>query len=432
MRVVILNTCSTLNRGDAAIVLGQIRLLQKSFPGVQVTITSKTPGVDQVFFAPVGVEVLPPFTPALSTYKGAMRKLMGSARAMADWPNRRRLVEALRESDIVLSCGGGYFYNYRGILPGTTFWQNVIHAYLATFLNRPLVFLPQSFGPFSSSLSMWGVRWLLEKQDVRKIFVREEVSYELLHNLLKEEQHARIVRCPDMACYLEGDDSGKVAQSERLDAPQPVLAINLREWTFPEVGDPASRRLKRTAYLDALTAAAKFFIQRYNGTVLVVPQALGPDPHEDDRGICAEFYQRLRKQNTESRVVRLQGHEVASLTDLMQFFSGVTMLIGTRLHSCILALIAGVPIVSVGYQYKSQGTLDMLGLGRFNTDIGDLSADWLAASVEGIMTHRQEINEEICQSLVRARSRIDDEVGTVLQSLADNSAAKPKDKGVWL
>jgi colanic acid/amylovoran biosynthesis protein len=418
MRILILNTCSTLNRGDAAIVLGQIRLLQEYCPDAHIAITSRTPALDQAFYGPMGVEVLSPLTPALSLYKGLKRKLVGGARALASWGDKRRLIQALQRSDLVLSCGGGYFYSYRRILPGTTFGQNVIHVYLAAFLDKPLVFLPQSFGPFGSSLAQRGVSRLLERQNVLKVFAREEVSHRLLHRMLSKNHHSKIALCPDMALYLDGNIGQSTLKGEPLDLRQPILAINVREWAFPEAGHLISRRLKREEYLNALTDVARFFIQRYRGSVVVVPQALGPDPSEDDRGICREFCQRVRDCIAESWEVQFREPDTSSLTGFMELLSQVTILIGTRLHSCILALLAGTPAISIGYQYKSQGTLDVLGLGRFNTDINGLSSDWLLAQLEEIMNQRCEIQAEIRQSLSLARTQIDEQVGRLLTSLA--------------
>jgi colanic acid/amylovoran biosynthesis protein len=352
----------------------------------------------------------------LSLYKDLplQGKLVECARALAAWKDKRRLIQALRRSDLVLSCGGGYFYSYRSVLPGTTFWQNIIHARLAAFLDKPLVFLPQSFGPFGSSLAQRGVKRLLEKQSILKVFAREEVSHHYLHRMLSQGHHSKIALCPDMALYLEGNAGQYALKGKPLNLLQPILAINLREWAFPEAKDFASRRSKREEYLNALTIVARFFIQRYRGSVVVIPQALGPDPSEDDRGICTEFCQRVRECVPAGGVVQFREPDTSSLASFMYPLSQVTILIGTRLHSCILALLTGVPAISIGYQYKSQGTMDMLGLGRFNTNITDLSSEWLVGLVEEVMSRRQEIREEIRQSLSRARTWIDDEMSTLL------------------
>jgi colanic acid/amylovoran biosynthesis protein len=421
MRVLILNTCSTLNRGDAAIVRGQIRLLRKYFSDPRITITSKTPAIDRSYYNPMGVEVLAPLTPALSLYRdlSLQGKLVQSARMLARWGDKKCLIQALRRSDLILSCGGGYLYSYRSILPGTTFWQNVIHVRLATLLNKPLVFLPQSFGPFGSFLARRGVKRLLEGQSIVRVFAREEISHQYLRSILNKDYHPRIALCPDMAFYSEENAGQHIPKSEPLGLRQPILAVNLREWAFPEAKDPAARRRKREEYLNALIVAARFFIQHYQGTVVVIPQALGPDPSEDDRGICTEFCQRTRECVPADGVVQIRESDIGSPTDLMGFLCQVALMIGTRLHSCILALLVGVPVISIGYQHKSKGTMDLLGLGRFNTDITELSPEWLLDSVEEIINHRSETQEKIRQHLSHAHAWIDDEVGTLFTSLGD-------------
>jgi colanic acid/amylovoran biosynthesis protein len=418
VKALILNTCSTLNRGDAAIVLGQIRLLQKTCPGVRITLTSKTPALDRAFYHPLGVEVLPPLTPALSSYQGTGRKLREGARALAAVGDKRRLIQAVQCSDLVLSCGGGYFYSYRSTLPGTTFWQNVLHAYLATALHKPLIFLPQSFGPFASPLARRGVRHLLARRSVLHVFAREEISRGLLRQMLGEAMQARVSLCPDMALYLAEGEFSPTYQIEAQDLARPTLVMNLREWAFPEAEVPASRRSKRQDYMEAMATVAHHFVQRYRGEVVVVPQALGPDPAEDDRGICKEFCQRVRNHPSTGEAVQYREPETSSLTEYLALLSQARIVVGTRLHSCILALLAGVPAISVGYQYKSQGTLDLLGLGCLNVDIYDVSAERLLALIEATMDRHQEVCEEIRQRVRQACQQIDDGVGGLIRGAA--------------
>lgn len=413
MNVLILNACSTLNRGDAAIVLGQIHLLQKIRPGVRIALTSKTPGLDRAFYDPLGVEVLPPLTPALSSYRGAGRCLLAVGHSLLTIGDRQRLIRAVRRSDLVLSCGGGYFYSYRSFLPGTTFWQNVVHAYLAAALHKPLIFLPQSFGPFASALARRGVRHLLQRTSVLHVFAREEVSHRLLQGMLGQPMEAKISLCPDMAFYLAGDGPAAGHQGAAPDLAQPTLVMNLREWAFPGARDPASRR---EGYMQAMVAVAHHFVRRHRGQVVVVPQALGPDPAEDDRGICQEFCRRARNLPAAAQAVHYREPATNSLAGYLALLSRASILVGTRLHSCILALLSGVPAVSVGYQYKSQGTLDLLGLGHLNLDIHDLATDDLLARVEATMDRHQEVREEIRQRVRQAGQQIDERVGSLIRS----------------
>jgi colanic acid/amylovoran biosynthesis protein len=53
------------------------------------------------------------------------------------------------------------------------------------------------------------------------------------------------------------------------------------------------------------------------------------------------------------------------------------MLIGTRFHSVIFALTSRIPCVAIGYEHKTRGIMDDLGLGDWVIQIADVEADVL-------------------------------------------------------
>jgi colanic acid/amylovoran biosynthesis protein len=417
MRILILNTYSILNRGDAAIVLGQIWLLRKYCPEAHITITSQTPALDQMFYAQLGVKVLAPLTPTLSHRNGSRRQLIENACSSAAWNDRRRLLDVMQNCDLVLACGGGYLYSYRSTIPGTTFWQSIVQAHVAVSLNKPLVLLPQSFGPLTSKLARKGVQYLLERENVLKIFARENVSASMLLSLLKRPYANKVSLCPDMAFYLAEVVDRFGSGCKLPNASQPILGVNVREWDFPEFGDRRIQLLKRENYLNALTLAASFFIQHYRGMVVIVPQAHGLHQNENDRAICLELYERARKFTRDDHKIQLFEFRAGSVMSLCEMLSRVSIWIGTRLHSCILALLVAVPVISIQYQYKSQGIMDMLGLAHFNVHINTASHEHLIALIEEIMRDRQEIQEKGRHCVRQFRLWIDQEVGTLLKTL---------------
>lgn len=418
MRVLILNTCSTLNRGDAAIVLGQIHLLERCLPGVRIALTSKTPAIDEAFYGPLGVEVLPPLTPALSAHAGMSAKLLGTASSLVDGPGKKRLLALLARSDIVLGCGGGSLYSYRRVFPGTTFWQNIVHLRLAALMGRPLVLLPQSFGPLKSAAARSAVKALLNAGPVVRILARERNSCELLRQLVPPPQQHRIALCPDMAFYLRRSIAWPERPARLARPTTPMLAVNLREWAFPECGSAAGRGARREACLEAIAAASAFFVERCRGRVVVIPQALGPDPSEDDRAICQELVERVRARAGDPTLVEFVNPGTASLSEYLRLLSQVTLLIGTRLHACLLTMLAGAPAISIGYQPKSEGTLAMLGLQHLNMNISEISTGRLVSAMESVLADRDEVAAQIGQRVEEAAAHIDREVGSLLRSLA--------------
>jgi polysaccharide pyruvyl transferase WcaK-like protein len=68
-------------------------------------------------------------------------------------------------------------------------------------------------------------------------------------------------------------------------------------------------------------------------------------------------------------------------------------LLGTRLHSCILAACAGCPAVAIRYQgFKTEGVMRGLGLSRHVHDINSVTSDALFASIGQVVTTRSALS----------------------------------------
>ena len=348
MNVLVLNTHSVLNSGDAGIVLAQIGLLREFLPGAEISLTSRTPRLDETFYEPMGIRVLPPLIPA----KGIPRGIRG----------RGELLRALRKCDLVLASGGGYFWSNRRVFPGRVFFQNVLPVLRAAGLEKPIAFLPQSFGPTFSRPARAFLSACLNGRSVARIFAREKASFDFVKGLLGGRPNAeKVSLCPDLAFALGGPESDSAGLDPGL--PRPVLAVTLRTWDFPGAGGPAAVEKMRRAYFDGMVEAARRFIQAGNGSALVLSQVRGPWAYEDDRVISRQFAEALGRAAGASRVRLIDPPEAALPGQIIGILRRTDAVMATRLHSAIFALLAGrIPVV-IGYQPKSAGTMDLLGLG---------------------------------------------------------------------
>jgi colanic acid/amylovoran biosynthesis protein len=75
------------------------------------------------------------------------------------------------------------------------------------------------------------------------------------------------------------------------------------------------------------------------------------------------------------------------------------LFLGTRLHSNIFALTEGVPVVAIGYQYKTRGVMRMLGLEPWVLDIEEVEPQELAALLERAWEDRTEIRARLAEAL---------------------------------
>ncbi|NWG00233.1 MAG: polysaccharide pyruvyl transferase family protein [Thermoanaerobaculaceae bacterium] len=384
MRVVLLNTHSVLNSGDAAIVVAEIELLRELLGDVQITATSRTPQQDAAFFRELRATVLPPLLPAPSVWRTVGEQLAGCMGNLAALHMKRRLVHAIARADLVISSGGGYFFSNRKLLPGPMFWQAYGHVFVAQRLGKRVLFAPQSFGPFADPLSVKLVRRLLQHPRVVAVLVREASSLELLRALpANAALGKRIALCPDLAFVFPSP----VPSSVRPDGARgraPVLGVTVREWSFPECS-AAERDRKRAAYLHAVTEACLAFHRSQQGSICILPQARGPGRFEDDRAMARELHHRLVSAIPAAHVTLAELAPDLPPQGVLRLVAGTDLLLATRLHSAIFACLAGRPFLAIGYQPKTAGIMSMLGLEDCSIPMGAVTAERLTATLQRLV-----------------------------------------------
>jgi colanic acid/amylovoran biosynthesis protein len=407
-RILIVNVHSQANAGDFAIVLGQLQLLKKIFPAAILTITSRTPELDRPLMAARGVTVIAPIfhAPAGFTAKrGGWRKVLLSLL----FPRQAlTYLRCLRQADLVMACGGGYFYSTRRI-PGFTFWQNYLHIRLAVFFRKKTVFFPQSYGPLNNSLSRRLLAGLLASEFVHVVFAREEISLAVLRDILPAgaDDH-KLQLCPDMAFNFSFELEHFSPATDLSNLPRPRLALALRDWDFPGQKTRHDKQQKREAYLQAMITICQALHQKFGSSFFIYSQAQGPSLAEDDRLISAYVHDRLLAviPCTHLRQVEAPAGESPAWT--IRLLQQADMLITSRMHAAIFAFLAGIPAVVIGYQHKSAGILRSMGLDACFLPIEETMEKTLFPLCATVLQNRDDWQEKNRQAVSEARTVIEE------------------------
>jgi len=416
--VLILNTHSILNPGDTAIVLSQIHLLSKHLPGARITITSRTPKIDAHFYGPLGVRVLPPLLPAPSVYLGWTEKLTGCLRDAFGFGKKFALIQAIKRSDLVCASGGGYLYSNRRHFPGPMFLQALLHLRLALWFDKPLLFLPQSFGPFYNRTARRMIRRLLDHPRVIRIFARETKSIDLLHGLM-EKNLSRLEVCPDTVFSLKSF-MNITAQNTAPPPVRPRVGITVRRWDFPDTRSRREKQRKRRDYLQQLADACGTIHQRLGGSFLLVPQVRGPGRFEDDEETTREFFILLKSRVPATHIDSLDLNNSTHPLDILRHVSSLDLMIATRFHSALFALLAGVPAITIAYQHKGQGIMSMLGLDPFCVPMERLSGARVSSLAEQVIAGRDTTVSQVAGRLSQLGDDVDRIIGATLRSIASS------------
>lgn len=300
---------------------------------------------------------------------GAWVLLMAPWAALAGLPlnrKQRETLSAFRQAELCVVKGGGFLHANGELRAPYYVWYQLFYMRLAQRLGKPVLILPNSFGPFEGPTVKWQMRQVLSKCPF--IAARESVSARALSELLKRP----IPIFPDMGYFLQGA-SLEVGRRICVDAgvplgKKPCVAFTIRPWRFPGMSAAADRYDR---YLSAIASLVRHIAQRGFHPVLVA-HVLGPGAHENDRYAIEELISRLG--DVEKTYVNVPG----TCRELKAVYGVMDAVVGTRFHSVIFAQGAAVPSMAVTYGgNKGEGIMNDLGLNDFAISISEIDAETL-------------------------------------------------------
>jgi colanic acid/amylovoran biosynthesis protein len=379
----VINLHSSQNLGDSAITEETIRQLRENFPGAHITLSMNDPSSRP---EEKDISVVSSFKSWLYTIDVDRRERWRASAALWHFvstliallsyrmlrrpiyldrnPDHRRLMGAYFSADFVISCGGILLQTKRW-LAISFIWIVYSMAY-AVWAGKPLYMMPQSVGPLSAGYHRWLARAILGQ--MRVLLLRERISLKYVEALGVVGNPRYVV--PDVAFGFPGVDLGEGAallESYGLDlsSTSPKVGITLINW-----GAQNPHFRQQQAYESAIEQLMVHIVTGLDGYVVLLSQVVGPSHSEDDRVVARRIYERVKHLAPQVIMIEqpLSAHQIKAL------FAHMDLLIGTRMHSVILALSARVPTIAVAYQAKTQGTMQELGMEEWVRDIEQIEA----------------------------------------------------------
>lgn len=316
------------NLGVGALTLGNIALIKAAAAAQGVPLRLTIIGMADGDCPPI-------VDPDVSVRTVTMRRLIAPSGVRA-W---------LRELDLVLDIGAGD--SFAEIYGLKRFFFLAFSKFLAIRAGMPLILSPQTIGPFSRAPYAPVATWLMNR--TAAVVARDAVSRDVARKLAPR---AQVIEAADVAFVLPFVDRS----DERGDP-----------WGGPaRIGVNVSGLLHHAAingrnpfgldidYADYITRLLAELTARDDVEVHLVTHAISSGMADDDDdavadGMAAKF---LRAVRVPSFV-----HPSAAKS----YLSSLDFLVASRMHACIGAFSAGVPVLPVAYSRKFQGVFGQLG-----------------------------------------------------------------------
>ncbi|MCH7579457.1 MAG: polysaccharide pyruvyl transferase family protein [Chloroflexi bacterium] len=390
-RILVVNVYSWRNKGDAAIVLGMVEDLRSAFQDAEIVLSTQEPEDDRGRYE---CEVLGSFRSLalrLTKRRWAIVALMlVLIPASLLWALCRRslgvrlplprafaaLLDAYARADLVVSCGGGYLYGGRG---PTSFLGPVFELYalfFASAVGRPLYLYAQSLGPFYGRVQRWMTSLAL--RGARLFQVREDFSA----RLARELAGGVTTRVGYDAAFLTPtlfEDGGDIELPELAELPEPVVGLTVRAWSNPTVQARYEKQMVRYIHV----------LHDRGFSVVIFPQVTVA-PFDDDRSVMERF----RPYVADLPRVTIIRREL-ELVEILALMERFTFMVGTRMHSNIMALSRGTPCIAISYQPKTEGIMEQLGMSSYVVPYERATAEALLDRTDGILEHLAELKETL-------------------------------------
>ncbi|MER2108678.1 MAG: polysaccharide pyruvyl transferase family protein [Solibacillus sp.] len=352
MKIGIVGNYGNDNNGDEAILLSIIRQLEKVFsiPTKNITVFSNNP---QQTAARYDVQSFP-----LYHKNGNAAKTF-----FKTYKENSKVIKGL---DFVVIGGGGILmdlYKREAPLYG-------LYAIASKNNNVPYVVYGCGAGPLNTGLGKWFIRYMAKHAE--NISVRDPQSQKLLKDIgVTRDVHV----IGDPAFSLETNRTAYSATPKKVGVTA-VPYFNGSYW-------PSNDDTIYNNYIDGMAKNLDRLVAEHH-----VDITFFATKYPQDADVTKDI--KARMKNGAGAVIIDENLPPQRILDVTQ---DVDVLVGTRLHSLILATDAKTPVIGVSYHVKVNDFLQMAGLGDYSLPIGTLhesddqfsklfnnmAADWPAA-----------------------------------------------------
>ncbi len=341
-----------------------------------------------------------------------LQRLLPFSRLKTRVINAVPVLRALQEADFIGDIRGGDsfsdLYGMRravlGSMPGA----------VALLLRKPLVLLPQTYGPYQSWMARSVARWILGRAAC--ILARDKEGVDLVKTMLKRSGGRDAVRfCPDVAFHLEG----KVPEKPAVNPPLPagssgnlLAGLNVNGLLFNGGYSRNNMFGLRLDYREFVQKLAQRFLGETPAHLLLVPHTFAPKGHvESDPEACRAVFEALRSEYRE-RIHLLEG--AYDPFEIKGIIGGCDFFVGSRMHACIAAVSQGIPTVGVAYSKKFRGIFQSVGMENMVLDARSLDTNEGISKVMQLFERRRETGRMLSRNIPKVHAELEETFRSLL------------------
>lgn len=270
--------------------------------------------------------------------------------------SRNPWIRQVLEADVNMSLAGGD--SFSDIYRLSRLLYVALPQVLVLWLGRPLVLLPQTYGPFKTKVARWIARYIVQRANT--IYSRDEAGVRIVRDLLgRPDAPVQVVQ--DLGFAMEPDPLPRNVAEQVAVLRRKGLLVGLNISKLLYIGGYTGRNMfgLKEDYPKLMGELIDFIIRDLGISVLLVPHVGGgEESQESEYTLCRKLFASLKSQYGDKIVFideSLDHKQTKGLIGQCDLF------IGARMHACIAAASQDVPTIALAYSDKFAGVLELAG-----------------------------------------------------------------------
>jgi polysaccharide pyruvyl transferase WcaK-like protein len=319
--------------------------------------------------------------------------------------NRNENVRDIIEVDIVADItGGDSFSDLYGM---RRFYFGFLIKWLMLMFRKPLVLLPQTYGPFNKKITRILAKHIIV--NCKKVYSRDKQGLDQLKKLSgKSYRDDKILMTADLGFVLDpaevtGSDIDWINKQKSQN--KTVVGINVSGLLYNGGYTGDNMFGLEFDYRKGIKEIVEYFMINTNASIVLIPHVIPGKGYEmeSDPDACRDVYNCLDSK-FKSRVLLIENKYSHSETKYI--ISKTDFFIGSRMHACIAAMSQCVPAIGLAYSRKFQGVFDSVEMGQCVIDARTCDIDTVLNKVKGLFSDAEKTKNQLHEIMPPIKEKI--------------------------
>jgi polysaccharide pyruvyl transferase WcaK-like protein len=295
-----------------------------------------------------------------------------------------KCVRSLKDTDVLIIAGTGLLTDAYG-LAGWGPYTLAKWSLIAKICRCKLLFVSVGAGPIYGTLGRLFVKLALSLADFRSY--RDNSTKKYLESIGFRADNDPIY--PDLVFSLP---ESLIADHGIIKPGRTSVGLGLMVDAGSYGGSPQNSNV-HFRYLETLAIFGKYLVAQGNDVRLLIGD-LADVPAKD------EFRSLLRERLSQGDEAHVIDEAVLSPEDLLLQIEATDLVVATRFHNVLLALLCGKPVIAISFHHKCASLMSAMGLSTYCLDINDLNDDTLIDKFRDLKT-----NSPVLKPFIRDRAK---------------------------